>query len=112
MAAAPDLDWHPFRCDVVPNRDVVHLQPVGELELATVDEVERPLSELLDAGFRKLVLDLAGVTFIDSAGMRMVLIAREAASRVGGSLTVLPGPPPVQRSFELTGLSGLVFSQA
>jgi anti-anti-sigma factor len=110
ITQAPRLEWQPFRCDVVPDRDVVRLEPVGELELATIAEVEGPLHELLAAGFRAIVLDLAAVTFIDSAGLRSVVLAREAAAAHGATLSVLPGPPPVQRAFELSGLTELVFT--
>lgn len=106
----PTHEWQPFRCAVVPQRDLVRLEPAGELDLAATAEVEGPLNDLLAAGFRTLVLDLAGLTFIDSAGLRMVVQARETAAREGAALTVLPGPPSVQRCFELACLSDVVFS--
>jgi hypothetical protein len=40
-----------FRCDVRRSRDAVVVAPAGELDLSTVDVVERELDELRDAGF-------------------------------------------------------------
>jgi anti-sigma B factor antagonist len=105
--AAPFQDLASFRCDVVPERASVRVVPVGELDLATVDELARQVDELLEAGFRKLVLDLSELTFIDSSGLRTILQAREAAERDAADLTVLPGAAAVQRSFELAGLAGV-----
>ena len=109
VAATLNTDWNPFRCEVIPEGDAVRVRPVGELDIATVEEVARPVRELLEAGFVELVLDLSEVTFIDSSGIRMVLDAREGARRKGVALSLLPGPPVVQRSFELTGLAQTLF---
>jgi anti-anti-sigma factor len=95
---------------VIPERDVVRVEPLGEIDLATAPTVALVLEDLRTTGFRQVVLDLKGVTFIDSSGMRMVVEARAAAERDGAHLTVLPGPPPVQRSFDMTGLTPLVFT--
>ena len=60
-------------CEVEPHRDAAHVMPVGELDLGAVPMVEARLSELYEAGFRRLVLDLRRVTFLDVAGLRLVL---------------------------------------
>jgi anti-anti-sigma factor len=102
-------DWEPFRCEVLPERDVVRVQPVGELDMATVPELRRTLDELLEAGFRRLDLDLARVVFMDSSGLRLLVAARSDVKAAGGELTVLPGRPQVQRVFDVTGLGHLFF---
>lgn len=77
--------------------------PAGELDLATADALERELllAEKTDA--RVIEVDLAGLTFIDSAGVHMLT---RAADRVGPRLRLLPGPPVVQRVFALAGVDG------
>jgi anti-anti-sigma factor len=109
VIAPSNTDWEPFRCDVIPDRDAVRVKPVGELDMATVEQVARPLRELRAAGFREIVLDLSEVSFIDSSGIRMILEAREASLGQGVGLKLLPGPPAVQRAFELTALTRLLF---
>jgi anti-anti-sigma regulatory factor len=52
-------------------------------------------------GFDQLVLDLRALTFIDSGGVRYVA---ELARELGDGLTVVPGPPEVQRAFVVLGL--------
>jgi anti-sigma B factor antagonist len=97
------LTHQPFRCDVEPNRETVRVRPVGELDLATVDVVEEQLSELKAAGFTSLTLDLRDVRFLDSTGLRMILLW-DAEARAGGFVfRLIEGPPAVRRLFDLTG---------
>ena len=82
-----------------PSGAAVVVAPVGEIDLATVDE----LAQALDAAREEagsVVLDLREVTFMDSAGLRLVL----EASLAGGAFAVVRGPREVQRLFDLVGL--------
>ena len=59
--------------DIEPDRESVRVAPVGELDIATVDKLQAEVSQLLETGFAKIVLDLRGVRFLDSTGLRLVL---------------------------------------
>ena len=101
-------DFPDFRCDVVPERDRVRVVPIGEIDLATIDELEKPLHEMMAAGFERVVLDLREVTFIDSTGVRLVL-ALDSQSRHGGpAFSLIPGPEEVQRVFRTVGVLELL----
>ena len=94
-------DWVPFRCEVEAERGRVRVTPQGELDLATAPEVERRLRELRESGFDHVVLDLRDLVFMDSTGLRVVM-REDAAARVDGrTFAVIPGPPAVQRIFEV-----------
>jgi anti-sigma B factor antagonist len=93
----------PFRWEIFPERERVRVAPEGELDAAVVDELAAAIDELRQAGFSSLVLDLRALTFIDSSGLRLVFALAAAASEDGLTLQLLPGPPEVQRIFELTG---------
>ena len=102
-----------LRCEVIPQRDEVRVRPVGTLDLSTVDVLEDQIIELRGAGFRRLVLDLGELTFMDSTGLRLVLRWDAEARQDGFELGLIAGPPPVQRVFELTGtLDHLPFVRA
>ncbi len=78
----------------------------GELDIATAPELERELCDrLADPGCREIVLDLAAATFIDSSGLRVLLVASRAAEAAGGILRVLPGSGPVLRAIELAQIA-------
>jgi anti-sigma B factor antagonist len=97
-----------FRVDIVPDRDVVRVAPVGELDMSSAGELATEMQELRRSGFARLVLDLRGATFIDSTGLHVILDEYDAAKADGGDLTILPGPPAVQRVFHVTGLDSLL----
>ena len=80
-------EFEPFRVDVEPERDSVRVAPVGELDIATVE---------------KLVLDLRGVRFLDSTGLRLVLELDAAAKEASQELMLIRGSNVVQRIFEVT----------
>jgi anti-sigma B factor antagonist len=94
----------PFRVEVHPERDGVRVVPVGEVDIATVGEIDARLRELNQAGFRHVVLDLRQLTFIDSTGLRLVLTWHAAARQNDIDVMVLEGPPAVQRVFALAGV--------
>lgn len=99
--------WRPLRCPVQPWREALWIQPDGELDLESIGVVEDTLEKFLDAGFSQIVVDLRKVTFVDSSALRMLIQAgRDAAGRDVG-FSVAPGPPPVQRLFEVTGTASL-----
>ena len=105
---APDPDsWRRFRCELQPHRDELWFVAEGELDLETSARVQAQLAEQMDSGFRTLVLDLRAVTFVDSTGLRTVIEAQKAARSRGVGFALVPGPPQVQRLFELTGTSDL-----
>lgn len=68
----------------------------GELDFGTVGQVQARLGELRDQGV-PTVLDLDGLTFMDSTGIRLVLTACEDACRRDWSFRVTRGSERVQR---------------
>jgi anti-sigma B factor antagonist len=98
-------ELEPFRCEVEPDRIAVRVRPVGELDLATVPIVEAQLGELWSVGFTHLVLDLRDVGFLDSAGVRLLVSWHAHGSDDGIVFGVIPGPPPVQRVLEVSGVA-------
>ncbi|MDQ3741117.1 MAG: STAS domain-containing protein [Actinomycetota bacterium] len=77
--------------------------PSGELDLAGVETLEREVVTLLESGFRSLLLDLRSLTFLDSSGLRCVLMLARRARTEGFGLELIQGPDNVRRLFELTG---------
>lgn len=106
MVTAPSerFDATPFRCAVARDGDAVRVIVEGELDLAAAPSVEELLRAPLQDGVERRVLDLRGLTFMDSSGLRTILSAHGAARREGWALQIVPGPPAVQRVFEICGV--------
>jgi anti-sigma B factor antagonist len=74
----------------------------GELDVSTAPKVEQALRQLEEEGASVIVVDLRGLTFLDSSGLRLILEADARARRDDRRLLVVPGPPEVQRVFRVT----------
>jgi anti-sigma B factor antagonist len=98
-------EFEPFRIDVEPARDSVRVAPVGELDIATVDKLRAEVERLREAGFNRVVLDLRGVRFLDSTGLRLILELDAAAKGGSQELQIIRGATVVQRIFEVTPVS-------
>ncbi len=78
--------------------------PVGELDLVTVVQLESELRDLRKAGFRRFVLDLRELTFIDSTGLHLALTWDAYARSDGIDFELIEGSRSIQRIFEITGV--------
>jgi anti-sigma B factor antagonist len=96
----------PFSVSVDAGPHEVIAAPRGDLDLAVADAFERKVRELGRDG-RIVVIDLRGVDFLDSSGLRSLLSLRNDAKRNHHQLVLVPGPPGVRRVFHLTGTRGL-----
>ncbi len=99
--------YTPFALSIVPGRDEVAVVPVGELDMASVEQVEEAVTQVKDAGFESIVIDLHGIDFIDSSGLRMLISLRNDAKRNGHTLTLMPPGPAASRIFDITRTRGL-----
>jgi anti-anti-sigma factor len=90
--------------DVRPDGGRVVVAVRGELDMATIGSVEDALQALREAGSRDVVLDLRALTFVDCAGLNMLLAAGRDARADGWNLAILDGSPALERLLEITGL--------
>jgi anti-sigma B factor antagonist len=74
----------------------------GELDVSTAPKVDQALRQLEEEGPSIIVVDLRGLTFLDSSGLRLILEADSRARLADRRLLVVPGPPEVQRVFRVT----------
>ena len=78
----------------------------GEIDLESCAELSAALATL--DGERNIALDLGGVSYIDSTGLRVLLTARDTAEKAGGSLRVSTTSNIVARLIEITGATDLL----
>ena len=74
-------------------QDSARLTSAGELDIATVPQLEKVLSSLLSRGVRQIAIDLSQVTFIDSSALRMFIVLTARATSEDWSLRT-----PAERS--------------
>jgi anti-sigma B factor antagonist len=76
----------------------------GEVDMASVGAVRTCLRELMLAGHTDVLVDLRGVTFMDSTGLGVLVATRKQARVFRGSLGLVAPSPPVARVLSLTSL--------
>jgi anti-sigma B factor antagonist len=77
--------------------------PSGELDLSNVDDVRAQIAARPPA-CEALVLDLGGLTFLDTTGMRLAVETLEQTRADGVRFALVRGGEDVQRLFVLAGL--------
>ena len=85
-----------------PERALLALS--GELDISEAARVERELARLEAQRPPELVLDLSGLSFMDSTGLRLIIAAHQRVAGDGRRLLVVRGPEAVQRIFSVTRL--------
>jgi anti-sigma B factor antagonist len=81
------------------------LRLTGELDMAGIDRFERLLiaDAFPEAG--TFVVDMRGLTFIDSSGLRALIIADKRVRAEGGRFVVVRGSEQVNEVLEMTGVA-------
>ena len=74
----------------------------GELDLAVAPKLESCLSDLALGAGDTLVIDLSELEFLDSSGLRVLVVAHQRAEQEGFRFVLVRGSDPVARIFELT----------
>jgi anti-anti-sigma factor len=83
----------------------IRVAVVGEVDLATAGALRDGLLGVLSTRQPSSVeIDLAKVSFIDCAGLSVLLVTRQAALRAGCQLRITNPQPIVHRVLEVTGL--------
>ena len=79
----------------------------GKFDAVSAPKFETEIAGCLD-GITELDIDLGGVEYISSAGLRALLFLQQTMDEVEGTLTVRNVPAVVMSIFEITGFTGIV----
>jgi anti-sigma B factor antagonist len=90
--------------DTHEENGTIRVALVGELDISSAPRVEEEIERLEAARPAVLVLDLRGLAFMDSTGLRLIVGADGRAREQGRRLAIVRGPDVVQRIFSVTRL--------
>jgi anti-sigma B factor antagonist len=86
------------------DRDAGTLRVSGEIDLISAPRLEQAIRELIDGGVRGLTIDLAGVRFMDSTGLRVLMSCYKRLAEVDGTLVLSAVSEAVRRVIDVSGL--------
>jgi anti-sigma B factor antagonist len=79
----------------------------GELDMHTVPRLRMRLAAALAQGDASVLVDLTGITFMDSTGLAALVSGMRRARRSGGSLVLITPGGPVLRMLRITNLDSM-----
>ncbi|MFC7534774.1 STAS domain-containing protein [Actinoplanes sp. GCM10030250] len=87
-----------------PGRGYTVVEVRGDLDMATAPRLRESLQQLIDAGDRHVVVDLAEVDFMDSSALGALVMMFKALRDAGGRLTLAAVQPPVLSVLTITSV--------
>jgi anti-sigma B factor antagonist len=88
-------------------KDTHVITVTGEIDLFTAPEFKQHVSEPIDAGISRVVVDLMATTFIDSSSLGVLIGAHRRLKLRGGSLVIVCDSDAITKTFRITGLDGV-----
>lgn len=85
--------------------DTAVLAVKGEIDVSNVEEFGRNVDECLRTSCRVVSMDMAGLTFIDSSGLRIIVEANKRLRERDGQLVIKDPPAILRRIVEVSGLT-------
>ena len=100
-----ELDYVPFRARSDASEGAVLLELTGELDVSSAPALDEAVAKMRPIA-SPLTIDVAGLTFVDSAGLRaLTSLRRNAIEDSGAPVTLAHCPDPLRRLLALSGLA-------
>ncbi|HWT23308.1 MAG TPA: STAS domain-containing protein [Solirubrobacteraceae bacterium] len=91
-----------LRVETSTSDEVTVVAIAGDLDLAGAGVLDRALEQAWSGDAGALVLDLRDVEFMDSSGLRVIIVASQRAEKDARRFALVPGKAQVMRVFEIT----------
>lgn len=94
-----------FTVQLKPRSDVALIAVSGELDIASAPELDQALEQIHPELTKLVIVDLRELEFMDSTGLSIIVHAHQRLAERDCELTLIKGPPQVQRLLDLTGVA-------
>ena len=75
----------------------------GDLDLGSADDLRERLNGVALDGKPEIVVDLRDLAFLDSSGLRELIVASRSAATIGRRFALIAGRDEIQRVFKISG---------
>jgi anti-sigma B factor antagonist len=93
-----------FQIEERVDQGVPLIAVMGEIDVATAPQLRETLHGVIAQGRSTVVLDLLGVTFLDSTALGVLVGGLKRCRELGGELHVVVADARIRKIFEITGL--------
>ena len=94
----------PFEMESTNDGSKGRVTLTGELDIATVPRVQQAVDAMLADGVSQITIDLAGVGFVDSSGLRLFIVLDQRAAAEGWTLALTRPTPQALTVFRVSGV--------
>lgn len=98
--------------EVIEDQGVTVIRLRKTLDMATSPALEAKFKELIASGVTRVVVNLAAVDFVTSAGLRILITASKKLNELGGALRICGLKDQVRLVFEISGITTLLHTHA
>jgi anti-sigma B factor antagonist len=93
----------PFEIHAELTGDAARLTLAGELDMGTAPRLEEAVAGLVAKGARHVIVDLSGLAFVDSSGLRLFITQNDRAAAEAWTLGLIRPPARLLPVFQITG---------
>lgn len=90
------------------NDGVIILQLKGRFDAGTSSDLENGIIPLIADGLKGMAIDFSQLDYINSSGLRIVLMAAKKISKVGGKMVLFSMKDHIKEVFDMTGFSSII----
>ena len=96
-----------FEISERPDETPPVIEVSGEIDVATAPQLRESLQRVIAQGESTIILDLLGVTFLDSTALGVLVGALKRCREAGRELHLVVADPRIMKIFEITGLTSV-----
>ncbi|NLU49503.1 MAG: anti-sigma F factor antagonist [Syntrophomonadaceae bacterium] len=98
-----------MRLDMRVIKDTLMVKIDGDVDMLVAEQLRQEIDRVIRVkNIKNLILDMEGVTFMDSAGLGVVLGRYKKIAATGGNMYIVRAKPVVKNILELSGVNKLV----
>lgn len=90
---------------VEENGDIIVVRVEGRLDAASSPQLEKQINSIIESGHFKLILNFAGVDYLSSAGMRLMLSVTKKLKNVEGKMVACSLNDEVMEVIKMAGFN-------
>jgi len=90
------------------DHDVRMIKLAGKLDIVGTGEIETKFAGYCSGENVRVIVDLAGVEFLASIGIRLLMLNAKSIAKRGGKMVIINPNPEVKHILEVTGIPGII----
>jgi len=99
----------PLRINVTKKPNYVYSVVLqGSIDTETHQQLEDEIGEIIDEKTKAIIFDMAGVSYISSIGIRVILLTQKASKKVGASFNMVNLQPQIKKVLDVMKIMPLI----